>query len=347
MSGGVDSSVAAALLVSQGHDVVGVTMRLHAGNDSEAAAARAVCEKLQINHYIVDARDAFRKHIIGNFVAEYEAGRTPNPCVLCNRVIKWGVFIDEARKLGATHIATGHYAQLITQPDGMVQLRRGTDDFKDQSYALWNVPQEALRRTRFPLGTVTKDETRRIAEKFDLATAKTEESQDICFIPDDDYGAFLAEWAEGQEETPGALQPGPILDRDGKRIGTHPGTAFVTIGQRKGLGIALGRPCYVTKIDAPSRTIWVGENEDLLASGLVAGKANWCSGIAPEDGDRIEAKVRYLSKAVPATVTILDSNTGFQLIFDQPQRAITPGQSAVLYRGDIVLGGGIIETSIP
>ena len=353
MSGGVDSSVAAALLAerhrpgvaSQGRDTIGVTMRLATDNSADAAAAEAVCRAIGIPHHVVDVRDEFRRSVVEHFVAEYRAGRTPNPCVRCNRTIKWGVFAAKARELGAEWVATGHYARIERVHDGTVRLLRGLDGTKDQSYALWSLPQDALQRTSFPLGAMTKTEVRTLALEQALPTARMSESQDVCFVPGEDYGAFLVEWMNEHGIASEALRPGPILDREGRHVGTHPGTAFITIGQRKGLGIALGRPVYVTRIDAPSRTVWVGEDEDLLTKGLQASDANWIAGEPPMSGAIVSARIRYLSHPAPARVYPSADREGFRLEFDEPQRAVTPGQSAVLYDGDVVLGGGVIAAA--
>jgi len=358
MSGGVDSSLAAALLHEEGYRVVGVTMKLwdydQVGSNvrrenaccpiESTNDARAVCERLGVPHYTLDLRQAFEKSVIEDFVSEYEAGRTPNPCVRCNSAIKWKVLLKRARLLGANLIATGHYAQLLTRPDGTAELRKGLDPQKDQSYALWGIPQETLRMTRLPLGRLSKDETRRMATDRGLKTAHKPESQEVCFIPDNDYGRFLAEWTEKRNRRSPALVPGNILNREGRVVGTHRGVAHYTIGQRKGLGVALGRPQFVTRIDAATRTIWIGDPADLEADTLTAAEANWTLGTPPEPEARLTAKIRYLHAGSPAHATLEPGKT-FTVRFDEPQRAITPGQSVVLYDGDLVIGGGVITSA--
>ena len=358
MSGGVDSSLAAALLHEQGYRVLGVTMKLWdydaVGGDLERDGlcctiesiddARAVCGRLGVPHYTVDLRRAFARSVIEDFVNEYDAGRTPNPCVRCNARIKWKVLFARARALGAEYIATGHYARLVRRADGAVALCRGLDERKDQSYALWGLPQEVLQRTLLPLGELTKDRTRTMARARRLATADQPESQEICFIPDDDYGRFLAEWNARHGRRSPALEPGPIRDREGRVVGTHRGVAYYTVGQRKGLGVALGRPQFVTRIDAPTKTIWIGGPEDLLADGLTAGETNWTLGTPPEPGTSVTAKIRYLHPGSAAKVAPGPDRT-LSVHFDQPQRAVTPGQSVVLYIGDLVLGGGVIRAA--
>ncbi len=357
MSGGVDSSIAAALLHEQGHRVVGVTMKLwdyddvggdenldHACCTIESTNdARAVCAKLGVPHYTLDLRDAFERSVIEDFVSEYESGRTPNPCVRCNSRIKWKTLLTRARALGADYIATGHYARLIRRDDGVVELRAGLDPKKDQSYALWGVPQETLGMTLLPLGDMTKSDTRRLAADLRLATADKPESQDICFVPDNDYGRFLAEWSERSGRANSALTPGDIRDGRGDVIGRHRGVAHYTVGQRKGLGVAVGRPQFVTRIDAPSGTIWVGDPDELMADGLRATESNWTLGAPPSPGSSVDIRIRYNAAGAPAHVSA-ESDGTFVATFDAPQRAITPGQSAVVYDGDLVLGGGVIDS---
>jgi tRNA-uridine 2-sulfurtransferase len=344
MSGGVDSSLAAALLRQQGHELVGVTAHMFAPIDEAAASAESVCHHLGIPHHVVDLREEFREIVVENFVREYASGRTPNPCVLCNRTIKWGVLLEKIREFGTGEIATGHYARVIRTTDGNVELRKGLDPMKDQSYALWRLSHAMLERTHFPIGGITKDETRALADKFDLPSAHRAESQEICFIPDDDYGRFLREWAADEGISSPALEPGPIRDSNGDEVGTHRGIAFYTIGQRKGLGVAFGEPRYVTRMDPATRTIWIGENDDLSDSDLIADQANWPSGEPPESGTRVAAKIRYLHAGMSATVHLLEGDR-FRIVLDEKQRAITPGQSVVLYDADRVIGGGIIVSA--
>jgi tRNA-uridine 2-sulfurtransferase len=357
MSGGVDSSIAAALLHNEGYRVIGMTMKLwdyeevggNIGHDSACCTidstndARSVCDTLGVPHYTVDLRNEFEESVIADFVKEYGAGRTPNPCVRCNAKIKWAVLFERAQALGAKYMATGHYARIVRRSDGGTELRAGLDREKDQSYALWGVSQEMLHATLLPLGDMTKDQTRRLAADLNLKTADKPESQDICFVPDGDYGRFLSEREERSGVQLPALESGDIRTTSGEIVGQHEGTARYTIGQRKGLGIAVGRPQFVTRIDAGTKTIWVGDIADLLSSTLVARESNWILGDPPDSGTRIMAKIRYRAAASPCSIEVLED--GFRLSFDEPQRAITPGQSVTLYDGELVLGGGVIESA--
>jgi tRNA-specific 2-thiouridylase len=352
MSGGVDSSVAAALLLEQGYRVIGITMKTYdfdevGGNVANEASccglgavndARRVADGLGIPHYVVDFRSSFGRHVIDNFVDEYLHGRTPNPCVICNRELKWGELLRKADALGAQFLATGHYARIRHEPSRRrYVLSRGAYAEKDQSYALWAVPQEALRRTLFPLGDRTKPQVREIARSLGLRNAAKQESFEICFVPDDRYDRFLAERVEGLEQR---LEGGPIVLR-GEVVGTHRGYPFYTIGQRKGLG-AFGRKVYVTGIDSESNTVYIGSDDDLQHRALVASRVNWSGIDAPTGTLRVTAKVRYKDEATPATAEIAPDGR-LHVAFDAPKRAITPGQSVVLYDGPDLLGGGIIE----
>ena len=367
MSGGVDSSLAAVLLKEQGYDVIGMTMHLWdyescGGNIHHDTAccsveamndARAVCESWSIPHYVLDLRGEFEKEVVGDFVSEYLSGRTPNPCVLCNQKMKWKALYQKAKQFGATYLATGHYARIESSPDenGPYVLKRAVDKNKDQSYFLWILRQDQLKHTLFPLGSMTKDETRALAKNYDMKTADKSESQEICFIPDNDYRRFLEDAMrrtrspnhnKDEHVTLSHLQAGPIKDRSGNVIGTHHGYPFYTIGQRKGLGIAAGGPLYVTEIDADENTVYVGSDEDLYEHSLMATNLNWISTSKPEKTLRCTAKIRY--RHVPAAATLTPTGKDrFSLRFDESQRAITPGQSVVIYEGDMVLGGGIIE----
>jgi tRNA-specific 2-thiouridylase len=352
MSGGVDSSVAAALLLEQGYSVIGVTMKTYQfdevggniGNETSCCGldafndARQVAVTLGIPHYVVDFTKEFGREVIDNFVDEYLQGRTPNPCIICNREIKWGALLRKAASLGASHIATGHYARVwFDEAQGRYALSRPRDTNKDQTYALWGLSQEALARTLFPLGDLTKPEVRAIAERHGLKTAFKEESYEICFVADNDYRRFLNERAPGIGER---LSGGEIV-LDGKVVGSHQGYPHYTIGQRSGIG-AHGERVYVTAIDPASNTVHIGRNSDLLRTGLRAGRVNFVStpGI---DGEReLHAMVRYKDTATPATVSVSTDGT-MRVHFKEPKRAITPGQSVVLYDGDRLVGGGIIE----
>jgi len=350
MSGGVDSSVALLRLKQEGFRVSGATMKLWDYEDVGGNAAhqgccdlnsindaRAVCDALDVPHYVFDFTKGFRETIIGNFVDEYLNGRTPNPCVLCNSLIKWEMFLSQATALGHDAIATGHYAR--TGRDDTVDrfyLKRGVDPTRDQSYALWGLSQNSLRRTFFPLGDITKKDTRRIAAEAGLKTARVAESREICFVADDDYERFIREYSAEKIAT------GEIVDESGRVIGAHKGIPFYTVGQRRGLGIAHPTPLYVKRIDVASGRIVVGEKEELSTRDMNIGRVNWVS-VEPTDRPfDATVQIRYQHKAAPAFVTP-DGTDRLQVTFDSPQWAITPGQSAVIYDGDTVLAGGIIE----
>jgi tRNA-specific 2-thiouridylase len=331
MSGGVDSSVAAALLQQAGHDVIGVTMRLvnSPGNEAAIADAREVAGRLGIPHHVVDLREVFANRVIGPFCAEYSRGRTPNPCVVCNREIKFGVLREKAAALGAEYIATGHYART----DRGV-LMKGADTNKDQSYFLCRLSREQLAQAVFPVGSLTKAAVRRMAADLGLPVASRPESQEICFIPGDDHAAFIRDQA-GQ-----AARLGPILDESGNVLGEHRGLAAYTVGQRRGLGIAAAEPLYVTAIRPERNAVVVGSREKTFASGLVAGDCNWISG-PPACPAELKARVRYRHPEAAAVLTPLDRDT-FYVKFYQPQMAVTPGQTVAFYDGETVLGGGTI-----
>ncbi|MDP2207226.1 MAG: tRNA 2-thiouridine(34) synthase MnmA [Bacteroidota bacterium] len=365
MSGGVDSSVAAALLVEQGYEVIGITIKTYnyedvggnIGNESSCCSldgindARMVAAKLGFPHYVLDFSEQFKKEVIDNFVSEYLSGRTPNPCVVCNRKIKWEELIRKSVSLGAEYIATGHFAKIrYDEERNRFILSKGKDTEKDQSYALWSLTQESLRRTVFPLAEFTKPEVRELAKKFGLKTANKAESFEICFIPDDNYERFLKEQNPELEKQVGG---GDMLF-DGRVVAKHNGIPFYTIGQRKRLGIALGEPVYVTKIDADTNTITLGRDPELMHRELTATDVNLISvsdlknarlNGAVGQGMHVTAKVRYKDNATGAFAKQLDSET-IQVIFDDPKRAITPGQSVVMYDGDDVVGGGVIDQVI-
>ena len=349
MSGGVDSSVAAALLKRQGFDVLGVTLNVWPERDpvetdtrhsaccslDSVEDARRVADRLGFPHYTLNFREVFDRTVIQDFVAEYLAGRTPNPCVRCNRFVKFEALMAKARSWGARYLATGHYARVGRGADGRHLLRKAADPSKDQSYALYSLTQEQLAHSLFPIGELQKAQTRRIAAELGLVTAAKPESQEICFVPDDDYPAFLERCA------PSASRPGPIRNRQGEVLGGHPGIAFYTVGQRKGLGIAAPRPHYVVELDPEENAVVVGEQEELYSPGLLAEDVNWVSAEASAGELRVEAKIRYRAEPVPAVARPRDDGL-LQVTFDEPQRAVTPGQAVVLYDGDLVVAGGTI-----
>ncbi|MBQ6456445.1 MAG: tRNA 2-thiouridine(34) synthase MnmA [Mogibacterium sp.] len=366
MSGGVDSSVAAYLVREAGYDVTGATMRLFDNETigitdrtccslSSIEDACAVANRLGISYVVYDMRQDFRREVIDRFVSSYERGETPNPCVACNKYLKF----DRLYQLSAADllrdddgcgqngcgadscfpplsIATGHYAVIEKSPSGRYMLRKGTDLSKDQSYFLYDLTQEQLARTLFPLGGLTKPEVREIASSLGLVNAKKRESQDICFVPGGDYASFICGYT-GHD-----YPPGDFVSTDGTVMGTHRGIINYTIGQRKGLGLALKKPAYVLDIDTAGNRVILGDNEELFTRELTADHFNWVSS-APVSGDlRASARIRYRHHEAPATV-IPVSETCVRIIFDEPQRAITRGQSVVVYDGDYVLGGGIIS----
>lgn len=352
MSGGVDSSVAAALLVEEGYKVIGLTMKTYdymevGGNiinesnccDLKAVMdARAVANKLGITHYVVNLREEFSGFVIDNFVEEYLQGRTPNPCVVCNRKIKFGVLLEKAQELGARYIATGHYARVRFDEDRKRYiLSRGKYAEKDQSYALWAVTQEALSKTMFPLGEMTKLEVRALAEHYGLINARKHESYEICFVPDDNYIRFLNERIPDLQKR---VSNGDIV-QNGNVVGKHDGYPFYTIGQRRNIG-AYGQKMYVTEINSKTNTIRIGTDDELHHHTLIAGQVNWSGLALPNKNLRIQARVRYMDRSTDALV-FLKENGKIKVTFDQPKRAITPGQSVVIYDGDDVLCGGVIE----
>jgi tRNA-specific 2-thiouridylase len=346
MSGGVDSSVAAALLKEQGYNVVGMMMRLWSEPGKEEsnrcctpdsmAQARRVAAKLDIPFYVVDAKDVFRETVVEYFLEGYARGETPNPCLICNRKIRWTFLLDHALALGAEYMATGHYVRSMKDEGGRMKLLRAVDKNKDQSYVLHVLTQEKLKHAVFPVGDYPKPEIRQIAEKYGLPTATRKDSQDLCFLAGEDYRNFL------QRNAAQILQPGEIITRDGKVIGEHNGLPNYTIGQRKGLGVASPVPLYVITKDAARNTLVVGTQEELGSSELTARDVNWLSGEAPTEPFRAEVKIRYTAKEASAWVTPIHNGEQAQVRFEAPQRDITAGQAAVFYQGDILIGGGII-----
>ena len=343
LSGGVDSSVAAATLHHQGYEVVGVTLWLMKGKGqccSEGMVDAAfICEQLGIPHHIVDSRDLFQTNIVDYLVSGYQAGITPLPCSQCNRAVKFAPMLRYAQEeLGIDRIATGHYARIhYDKTSDRHQLLRAIDPQKDQSYFLYDLTQDLLAATIFPLGNQTKEETRRIAAEFGLKTAQKPDSQDLCLI--EAHGSmreFLDKYIRPQE--------GEIVDLAGKVLGKHSGIHHYTIGQRKGLGIAAAEPLYVVALDAAQNRVVVGDRASAGSSDCTVGRLNWVSIKPPEAPIRAEVQVRYRSSAVPVMAIPLEENR-LKLVFDEPQFGITPGQAAVLYDGEVLLGGGIIETS--
>ncbi len=331
MSGGVDSSVAAYLMLRQGYRCEGATMRLFENTDQDA---RAVCQRLGIPFHILDNREIFRQTVMQDFVRCYESGLTPNPCILCNRKIKFDLFLQQARELGCDCIVTGHYAR-IRQENGRYLLYKAADTAKDQSYFLYALTQDQLAHARFPLGELTKTEVRQIAEEQGFINAKKHDSQDICFVPDGDYFAFLERFTQKTYEN------GDFLDLNGNVVGKHHGAVGYTMGQRKGLGLAMGAPVYVCGKDMEKNTVTVGPNEALFTKELVARDWNWIAFPALTEPVRCKAKARSRMAEQDATVYPMEEGLA-KVIFDEPQRAITPGQAVVLYDGDTVIGGGTI-----
>ncbi len=349
MSGGVDSSVAAALLVEQGYRVQGVTLQTWDTEDSETTSkkwqergcckvgiARYVAQRLQIPHRVIDIRDHFRATVVQDFIQGYLAGLTPNPCVRCNERVKFGCLVDAARELGADYVATGHYAQVLPDAEGRLHLHRGGDPRKDQSYFLYRLDRRWLSSILFPVGGMHKDEVWSRAETIGLPADEVKESQEICFVTKGDYRGFL------EEEAPKAARPGAFVGTDGALLGTHRGTPFYTPGQRRGLGLAADRRLYVVRVDAGSNTVVVGTEEDLLEVSCTVSDLNLIGMDQIDEPVRAQVKVRHATPASSATIWPFEKGR-LRIEFEAPQRALSPGQSAVFYRGERVLGGGIIE----
>jgi len=358
MSGGVDSSVCAALLVEQGYNVIGITIKTFNYDDVGGTIegdksccsldgindARIIAAKLGFPHYVMDFSEVFGKEVIDNFIDEYMHGRTPNPCVICNRKIKWEELLRKGMQLGADYVAMGHYAKLrIDETTKRYVIERGKDTKKDQSYMLWNVTQESLSRTLFPLANYTKEEVRLLAVKYDLRTAAKGESFEICFITDNNYERFLKHKLPTLEND---LMGGEVV-LNSKKIAEHNGFPFYTVGQRKGLGIAHPDPLYVTSIDYKENKINVGYEKELFYNQLFASKLNLIKYDNLFDGKKLTVKIRYKDTAEPAIVTQLEGNGNgegrIKIDFESPKRAITPGQSVVFYEGDDLVGGAIID----
>ncbi|GFO69245.1 tRNA-specific 2-thiouridylase MnmA [Geomonas limicola] len=350
MSGGVDSSVSAALLKEQGHEVMGVSLQLYERPESAPTGGRTCCsltdvldaarvaKRLGIPFEVIDLRQRFKELVMDNFVEEYRAGRTPNPCARCNERIKFGILFEMLAGLGADLLATGHYARIERDPRGIFQLRKGLDPGKDQTYFLFGMQQEHLARTIFPVGHLEKPRVRELAERFNLPTARKQESQEICFIPDDDYVRFL-------EDNGIPARAGEIVDAAGTRLGSHDGIHHFTVGQRRGLGIAWREPLYVTSLDAGTARVTVGARPELLRSSLLADQCTWTAG--PLSGVfEGSCAIRYRQKPFPCTAELL-ADGRLKVEFREPQHSVTPGQAVVLYDGDRVVGGAWILPGAP
>lgn len=351
MSGGVDSSVAALLLKQKGFELIGVTMKTWGFDDfpekdsgccslETIYSARNVANQLEFNHYTIDFTDKFNEIVISNFIEEYMKGHTPNPCVLCNKAIKWGALLEKADLLGAGKIATGHYAKLKQDENtGRWYVSAAEDKAKDQSYALWQVSQNALSRTIFPLGEYTKPRIREIAKELGLKPAETPDSQEICFVPNDDYRQLIN---IRLPELGKKIAGGDIIYHD-KKIGTHSGYINYTIGQRRGLNIALGKPVYVSKIDAENNVIYVDDESGLYSSEFLCTEINLQKFESLPLPLNVKVKIRYKDTGSPAVIEQI-SESAVKVVFDEPKKSVTPGQSAVFYDGDDIIGGGIINT---
>jgi tRNA-specific 2-thiouridylase len=339
MSGGVDSSVAAALLKEQGYDVVGMTIRVKPvdGSNDDIRVAQSVAKKLGIAHHTIDCRELFEQKVVDHFCVEYSRGRTPNPCVRCNEHVKFAALLKKTRELDAELVATGHYARIERDGiSGNYHLKKGRDSGKDQSYFLYFLKQDIMGHILLPLGEMKKEKVRDIARALGLASADRDESQDVCFVASGDYRGFVG------ARMPRAGEPGPILDRQGNLLGRHRGILSYTVGQRKGMGISAKEPLYVTGIDAGCNAIIVGPKADVYGDELIASALNWTDFDALEQLIKLKAKIRYRHREGDALVTPISSGE-VNVKFAQPQMAITPGQSVVFYRGSVVVGGGTIE----
>ena len=346
MSGGVDSSVGAALLVEQDYEVIGIMLRLWSEPGLETsnrcctpaalAIAKQVAEQLCIPFYVIDAKDIFRDVVVQYFIDGYAQGLTPNPCLICNKQIRWEFLLNKALSLGAEYLATGHYARADHIRSGKARLLQAVDKSKDQSYVLGGLNQGQLKHALFPVGILTKKEVRKLAQKFNLAIANTKDSQDLCFLAGSDYRSFLRRNSSCIEK------PGPIMMRDGKVVGRHTGLAFYTIGQRKRLGISSPNPLYVLEKVMVNNSLIIGSSEELGRMELIAGRVNWVSGNTPEKPFKAKIKIRYKAPLVPGEVTPTESNR-FNVKFEKTLRGITPGQAAVIYKGEEVVASGIIE----
>ena len=348
MSGGVDSSVAAYLLKEEGYDVIGVTMQIWQDEDNAAVEenggccglsavddARRVAQTLEIPYYVMNFKQEFKENVMDYFVREYTLGRTPNPCIACNRYVKWESILKRSMDIGADYIATGHYARVEQLPNGRYALRNSATVQKDQTYALYNLTQEQLSRTLMPVGAYTKDEIREIAEKIMLPVAHKPDSQEICFVPDGDYAHFI------EENTDCVIRPGNFVDLEGNVLGTHKGITHYTVGQRKGLNLSMGHPVFVLEIRPDTNEVVIGDNEEVFAQELTCDRLNYMSRENFEDGMRVLAKIRYNHRGSICRL-YHDGTDKVRCAFEEPQRAVTPGQAVVFYEGEYVLGGGTI-----
>lgn len=352
MSGGVDSSVAAYLLKEQGYDVIGVTMQIWQEEDSITMAenggccglsavddARRVADRLQIPYYVLNFKKEFKENVIDYFIEEYIHARTPNPCIACNRYVKWEALLNRAMELGCDYIATGHYARICRLENGRFALKKSATVRKDQTYALYNLTQHQLSRTLMPVGEYDKDEIRKIAEDIGLLVANKPDSQEICFVPDNDYASYI------KKETGKTFPAGNFIDVNGNILGKHKGIIHYTIGQRKGLGLSLGTPAFVLEIRPDTNEVVIGTNEDTFHSKLAADKVNWMSITGLEGEMKVTAKIRYSHQGAPCILRMTGEDE-IECRFQEPVRAITPGQAVVFYDGDIVVGGATILRSL-
>lgn len=349
MSGGVDSSVAAALLKRRGYDVIGITMQVWPDLDpgvaereggccslSAVGDARRVCDRIGIRYYVLNFKEIFEKKVIDYFVDEYLSGRTPNPCIMCNKHIKFGELLRRAEELGAEFVATGHYASVVhDESSGRYLLKKSADAKKDQTYALYGLTQYQLAHTLMPVGGYTKDAVRGIAQEIGLPVAHKPDSEEICFVNDNDYGRFI------EQRKPGRVESGYFKDTDGNILGVHKGIVHYTVGQRKGLGVTFGKPMYVVGIDAEDNSVILGDESDVFSDTLYASDLNFIPFDTLDEEISVTCKIRYTAKEAPAVLTPLADGT-VKVSFGAPQRAITPGQAAVFYDGDTVIGGGTI-----
>lgn len=349
MSGGVDSSVAACLLKEQGYDVIGVTMQIWQEEEPETVEenggccglsavddARRVAWSLGIPYYVMNFRREFKQAVMDYFMSEYLHGRTPNPCIACNRFVKWEALLSRSLEIGADYIATGHYARIMKLPNGRYTIRNSVTAAKDQTYALYNLTQEQLSRTLMPVGDYTKDEIRKIAGEHGLAVAKKKDSMEICFIPDNDYAGFIEKTVD---HVPG---PGNFVDKNGTVLGRHKGITHYTVGQRKGLNLSMGKPVFVTEIRPETNEVVIGDNDDVFSDRLICTNLNWMAEEGLNGKERsVMAKIRYSHKGAPCVIRERGDGT-VECRFETPQRAITPGQAVVFYEDDHVFGGGTI-----